>query len=120
MKRGWWFVLALLVGFGAVLGWWVQRPFDVLLPVVNRADDVAQLLLYGAGLNADVLVDKLSPNDTRVVTLHLSPTGPIRIKTETRRAQVDSILLPSAATLRQQPLQLEIRPGNQIVLVPRL
>jgi hypothetical protein len=120
VKRGWWLVLALLAGLAVALGWWHQRPFDVLLPVVNRSDDTAQLLLYGAGLSAEVLIDRLVASDTQVVTLHLAGDGPVRIKAETRRAKLDAVLLQSTASLRRQPLQLEIRPGNQFVLEPRL
>ena len=118
MKRWLLLGIVLVALIALVIGWYLQRPFEVLLPVANRAEQPVHILFYGNGLEEHVLIPNLEPEDSIVVTLTLKGTGPIRIKLESDRASVDSQLVDSNARLRRAPLSFEIQPGNRFVLVP--
>jgi hypothetical protein len=120
LKKWWWLVAAaVLVAVAIGVEWRRQHRADIALPVLNHSDESVQLLFYGPGLSEHVMIRELPARDSIVVTLRLAPGGAIRIKSATPRAQVDAQLTDSNAALRDQPLQFEVRPGNQFVLVPR-
>jgi len=118
MKRRWWLLLVLFALVIAGARWYLQRPVEVQLPVLNRSDQPVQLLFYGAGLSGDVLVSELAPAGRVVVSLTLTGAGPVHVRAESERVRLDSLLVRSNAQLRGGPLQFEVRSGNQFVLVP--
>lgn len=119
MRRWLWIGALALLAAALGLGWYLQRPVAVELPVSNRSDQGVRLLFYGAGLTDHVLIDHLAPEASIVVSLTLSGVGPVRVRAESERVNVDAQLAPSNAQLRREPMQFEIRPGNQFLLVPR-
>jgi hypothetical protein len=110
--------VALAIALGTL--WWRQlRPLEVALPVLNHTAAPVQVLFYGAGLAEHVLIKQVPPNDSVVVTLRLAGRGPIRVQSQSARAQIDSELLDANSALRRRPQQFDIGPGNQWLLTPR-
>ena len=115
--------VALAVALLALAALWLtlRKPAvtEVALPVINRSAQAVQLLFYGDGLSEHVLVQRLPPQTSLVIALRLSAAGAIRLKAESERVRVDTVLADSNTQLRTRPLQFEVLEGNRFVLVPR-